>query len=169
MFISVRTSEPSSCQQMLKTFYAMRWMSHSVLSVDTLQSYFQDLVIATTVGRNLVTEKYARMDNLIPPLQENEAIDDIIRMEKEWMQRLHEKYPLIVQCDGKFSNYAAGELETYSKATLTLYKRDVALAYDQKINLVEQRYLNLYKSMGFKDLDEVELMARKRGATKSGK
>lgn len=167
MFVAVRTLEPASCQQMLKTFYAMRRMSHSVLSVDTLQSYFQDLVVATAIGRNLVTEKYARMDNLIPHLQINEAIDDIIRMENEWMKSLHEKYPLTVRFDENFSKYEEGELETYSKRTLTLYQRDMAHAYNQSINLVEQRYLNLYQGMGFKNLEEVEVIARKRGATES--
>ena len=164
MFVTVPALEPAECQYMLKTFYAMRRMSHSVLSMDTLKSYFQDLVIAAAVGRNMVTEKYARMDNLIPHLQQNEAIDDIISMEKEWMQSLHEKYPLTVRFDENFANYAAGELETYSKHTLTLYQRDIALAYHHGINLVEQRYLTLYQSIGFKNLEEVEATAKKRGA-----
>jgi len=40
-------------------------------SKEMLESYFDDLVIAQKKGRNLVTEKYARMDNLIPPNFEN--------------------------------------------------------------------------------------------------
>jgi hypothetical protein len=167
MFVAVRSVEPAECQHMLKTFYVMRHMSHSVLSIDTLKSYFQDLVIAGAVGRNMITEKYARMDNLIPHLQRNEAIDDIISMETEWMQSLHEKYPLTVRFDENFANYAAGELETYSKHTLTLYQRDIALAYHHGINLVEQRYLILYQGMGFENLEAVEAIAKKRGVIKS--
>ena len=30
MFIAVKASEPADCQEMLKTFYLMREMSHSV-------------------------------------------------------------------------------------------------------------------------------------------
>ena len=166
MFVAVRSEEPAECQHMLKTFYVMRHMSHSVLSMDTLKSYFQDLVIAAAVGRNMITEKYARMDNLIPHLQRNEAIDDIISMETEWMQSLHKKYPLTVRFDENFANYAAGELETYSKHTLTLYQRDIALAYHHGINLVEQRYLILYQGMGFENLEAVEAIAKKRGVIK---
>ena len=36
MFIAVKASEPADCQEMLKTFYLMREMSHSVLAADTL-------------------------------------------------------------------------------------------------------------------------------------
>mgnify|MGYP000110854809 CR=1 FL=1 len=38
MFIAVKASEPADCQEMLKTFYLMREMSHSVLAADTLTS-----------------------------------------------------------------------------------------------------------------------------------
>ena len=41
MFIAVKASEPADCQEMLKTFYLMREMSHSVLAADTLTSYLQ--------------------------------------------------------------------------------------------------------------------------------
>jgi len=168
MFVAVRPLEPAACQHMFKTFYTMRHMSHSVLSMDTLKSYFQDLIIAVATGRNMVTEKYARMDNLIPHLQQNEAIDDIISMETEWMQSLHEKYPLTVRFDKNFAKYAASELETYSKHTLTLYQRDIAYAYHHGINLVEQRYLILFQGMGFENIEAVEAIAEKRGAIKSG-
>ena len=74
MFIAVKASEPADCQEMLKTFYLMREMSHSVLAADTLTSYLQDLETAAAAGRNLMTEKYARMENLIPSLNENDLI-----------------------------------------------------------------------------------------------
>ena len=32
MFIAVKASEPADCQEMLKTFYLMREMSHSAFS-----------------------------------------------------------------------------------------------------------------------------------------
>lgn len=70
---------------MLKTFYLMREMSHSVLAADTLTSYLQDLETAAAAGRNLMTEKYARMENLIPSLNENELIYKIVDIEREWL------------------------------------------------------------------------------------
>ena len=39
MFIAVKASEPADCQEMLKTFYLMREMSHFVLAAYTLTWY----------------------------------------------------------------------------------------------------------------------------------
>ena len=174
MFIAVKASEPADCQEMLKTFYLMREMSHSVLAADTLTSYLQDLETAAAAGRppgtasrrNLMTEKYARMENLIPSLNENELIYKIVDIEREWLSEVHKKYPLTIAVEGGFTTYAVCELETYSDATLNLYYRDIFLAATQKRNLVEERYQYLYGNLGFKDLEEVEALAQKRAAVK---
>lgn len=166
MFIAVKASEPADCQEMLKTFYLMREMSHSVLAADTLTSYLQDLETAAAAGRNLMTEKYARMENLIPSLNENELIYKIVDIEREWLSEVHKKYPLTIAVEGGFTTYAVCELETYSDATLNLYYRDIFLAATQKRNLVEERYQYLYGNLGFKDLEEVEALTQKRAAVK---
>lgn len=166
MFVAVKASEPADCQEMLKTFHLMREMSHSVLADDTLASYLQDLETAAATGRNLMTEKYARMENLIPALNENELICKIVDIEREWLYEVHQKYPLTVAVDGGFTTYAVCELETYSDETLNLYYRDIFLAVTQKRNLVEERYQYLYCRLGFKDLEEVEILAQKRAAAK---
>ena len=153
MFIAVKASEPADCQEMLKTFYLMREMSHSVET-------------AAAAGRNLMTEKYARMENLIPSLNENELIYKIVDIEREWLSEVHKKYPLTIAVEGGFTTYAVCELETYSDATLNLYYRDIFLAATQKRNLVEERYQYLYGNLGFKDLEEVEALAQKRAAVK---
>ncbi|MFY9398109.1 MAG: DUF4125 family protein [Desulfomonilia bacterium] len=67
MFRKVNARGNAPCQEMPETFRAMRWMAHSVLSEGTLSSYLDDLKTAAEAGRNLMTEKYARMDNFIPP------------------------------------------------------------------------------------------------------
>lgn len=149
MFIAVKASEPADCQEMLKTFYLMREMSHSVLAADTLTSYLQDLETAAAAGRNLMTEKYARMENLIPSLNENELIYKIVDIEREWLSEVNKKYPLTIAVEGGFTTYAVCELETYSDATLNLYYRDIFLAATQKRNLVEERYQYLYGNLGF--------------------
>ena len=56
MFIAVKASEPADCQEMLKTFYLMREMSHSVLAADTLTSYLQDLEKAGGGGGTAAAE-----------------------------------------------------------------------------------------------------------------
>lgn len=168
MFAAVKAVETAACQQMPHTFYAMRKMSHSVLSEDTLQAYLQDLTEAEQVGRNLVIEKYARMDDLIPPLKYNEDLLAIVRRETVWMEALHLQYPHAVNFDENFASYESGELETYSDETLRLYRRDVDNAYANGINLVEQRYLHLYCGLGFTSLAEVEATAKQKGGSTDG-
>lgn len=151
------------CQTQLKTFRSMRNMSFAVLSDETLQSYYEDLKFAVLDGRNLVTEKYARMDKLIPPLNDNSLIEEIVQIEKEWMQDLHAKYPHAVGMSPQFENYERSELETYSDETITSYYRDVATARQMGLNLVEARYNVLYRGMGFTSLEEVEAKAAAQG------
>ena len=160
MFINVKSVEPAACQQLPRTFKAMRSMSHSAWSLETLSSYLQDLQAAVLNGRNLVTEKYARMDNLIPPINSNPLIKSIVELESGWIRELHEKFPLSVKYDGRFEVYALAELETYSDRTLALYERDVQCAQQAGINLAEIRYEHLYLSIGYQSLEEVEQRAQ---------
>ncbi len=160
MFINVKSVEPAACQQMPRTFKAMRSMSHSAWSLETLSSYLHDLQIAAESGRNMITEKYARMDNLIPPINLNPIIKRIVAIEGDWIKELHEKYPLSVKYDGRFEVYALAELETYSDTTLALYYRDVECAQQAGINLAEIRYEHLYMSLGYHSLEEVEQRAQ---------
>lgn len=160
MFVNVNKGmSPVDCQNQLKTFHAMRSMSFGVLSNDTLQSYYEDLRFALQDERNLVMEKYARMDNLIPPLSDNPLIDKIVEIETAWMEELHQKYPHAIGMGPNFANYEHSELETYSDATIGYYHEDVSIAKQMGINLVEERYKLLYKGMGFKSLAEVEAKA----------
>ena len=156
MFEQVRTSEPSLCQEQPETFRAMRGMTHSVLSTKTLQSYFEDLQKAKAEGRNLLTEKYARMDNRIPPLKINPIIDDIVEIEARWMDELSRKYPRTVKRGPGFKIYLSCELETYSDQTLKLYFGDVSRAEKKGRNLTEERYAKLTKQMGYGSIDELE-------------
>lgn len=157
MFVKVNDGhEKVDCQSQLKTFYAMRHMSFAVLSGETLQSYYEDLRFALQEDRNLVMEKYARMDNLIPEINENSLIGKIVEIEVEWMKELNKRYPHAIKISPAFSNYERSELETYSDQTLELYYRDVLTAKKCQINLVEERYKILYKGMGFDSLEAVE-------------
>ena len=156
MFERVRTSEPSLCKDQPETFRAMRGMTHSVLSTKTLQSYLEDLQKAKAEGRNLLTEKYARMDNRIPPLKTNPIIDDIVEIEARWMEELSRKYPHTFKRGPGFKIYLSSELETYSDKTLKLYFGDVSKAEKEGRNLTEERYNKLTKQMGYGSIDELE-------------
>lgn len=160
MFGNVKARERAFCQELPDTFRTMRWMAHSVLSGDTLASYLDDLQQAAYAGRNLMTEKYARMENLIPPLKNDPEIvavlDEITETEQNWMKEFSQHYPGILQGDGSgFAGYFRCELETYSDRTLKLYLSDVTDARDRGINLAEQSYVNLFKRLGYESLDDV--------------
>ena len=157
MFEQIRTSEPSPCKDRPETFRVMREMTHSVLSTETLQSYLGDLQVARTEGRNLLTEKYARMDNKIPPLKTSQLIDDIVKIESHWIKELSQKYPHSFKSvpDG-FELYLSSELETYSDETLKLYSGDVSRAKKERRNLAEERYTGLFQQIGYSSIDEME-------------
>lgn len=161
MFERLRTDEPSLCKDKPEAFKAMRGMTHSVLSVKTLESYLEDLTKAKSEGRNLVAEKYARMDNQIPPLKANPVIDDITKCESRWMRELSQKFPHVFkgQLDD-FENYLSSELETYSDKTLEFYFRDVSKAEEEKRNLAEERYNKLFQQIGYASIAEADEKAK---------
>ncbi len=160
MFERVRTAEPARCQEKPESFKSMRAMTHSVLSDETLQSYLDDLLQANMDGKNLLTLKYARMDDKIPPLKNNTIIGDIVKIEDRWMQELALRYPRVVKGDTGFRVYISSELETYSDKTLELYFRDVSEAEKQGRNLAEERYNWLFERIGYGSLAEASAKAR---------
>ena len=167
MFGNVKAREHASCQELPETFKTMRWMAHSVLSEDTLASYLEDLMQAVRAGRNLMTEKYARMESLIPPLKSRpesiEIIDEIAGIEEAWMKEFSHKYPEIVRGEASgFGTYFRCELETYSDRTLELYLGDVTHARTRGINLAEQSYANLFGKLGYESLDDVVRKTKKQ-------
>jgi len=155
MFQQVRTIEPSLCQERVETFKEMREMTHSVLSTETLESYLNDLRKAESKGRNLLRDKYARMQDLIPPLKTNPVIDKICEFETSWMMKLSVKFPKTFQAGPNFGNYLSCELETYSDRTINLYFRDVLKADYEEKNLGEERYAKLAIDLGYNSLDHM--------------
>ncbi|MFX0070437.1 MAG: DUF4125 family protein [Candidatus Hermodarchaeota archaeon] len=157
MFTRVRSLQPSLCQERPKTFKIMREMTHYVLSENTLKSYLLDLKKALNNNRNLITEKYARMNNQIPPLKDNPIINDIVRIERDWMNDLITQYPLTFKKHStNFKIYLSCELETYSDETLDLYFRDISNAKEQGRNLAQERFLHLFQEIGYNSIEEVE-------------
>ena len=161
MFQRVRTAETSLCQQRPETFKVMREMTHSALSTETLESYLEDLRKAKAEDKNLLTEKYARIENLIPPLKVASAIKDIIenivKTESHWMKEVSTKYPhCFMGQAGNFEVYLRGELETYSDETLRLYFADISRAKKEGRNLAEERYNKLAEKLGYDSINSME-------------
>jgi len=161
MFQRVPTMTPTACQESEGGFRLMRGSAFETWSEATLESYLDDLLTALQENRNLLTEKYARMDDLIPPINLNPLIDDIVKIESEWQGEARRKYPHILGggevCDaGGFEIYLRGELETYSDQTLELYYQDLLQALKAGRNLSEERYGNMSLKLGYSSLEEHE-------------
>ena len=170
MFTAVKSVTSVSCQSSPDKFRAIRASVFAIWTDEMLASYLMQLSVAKLVGRNLLTEKYARMDNLIPPLTDSPYIDKIIVINELWQGELQEMYPgLYKRCcrtmeetgDGQnFSVYLRSELETYGDATLELYYAHVKNACDQKRNLSIEALRSLIEKSGYKDLEHAESCLR---------
>ncbi len=166
MFRSVKGESHASCQDDPDKFRKIRGGIFKVWSPEALESYLSDLKDALGRGRNLLTEKYARMDNRIPPLSNNPLIEEIVKIENMWQEELRQKYPMVfeVMCrradpasDGSnFSIYLKSELETYSDKTIELYyrkvKEDQSSGFNQAVNSLEI----LLKEGGFSNIMHAE-------------
>lgn len=153
MFASVQTSELSSCQENLKTFRVMRWMNHSTHGDEFLDSYFQDLVDAQQEGRNLMTEKYAIIQGLIPS-DVTETMESVIYFETQWLGALKDRYPNLLKRFGGFKPYFEAELQVISEKSLDLYHKEIIDGVKAGRNLVQERYENLYRYLGHNSLEE---------------
>ena len=166
MFLNVPAREPASCQENPGAFRFHRGVSFSVWSEAALESYRDDLIRADAKGRNLLTLKYARMENSIPPLSENPLIDQIVEIEIAWAKELAAKYPNLnsrgrpIDEDGprgtSMKTYLRGELETYSDNTLALYYQNLIQFLERKENLVEKVLLATVANTGYGSLQEAE-------------
>ena len=163
MFLTVQTSGPTTCQEQPLTFKLMRRAGFHVLSIETLESYLQDLEEALDEDRNLVTLKYARIDELIPCLNDNPIIGKIVEIEERWFKELEKKYPATFRnrVDFAAGTYLRSELETYSNRTLELYLKDLTKALYEGINLTAERYTYLFKQIGYNSIDDMEQERKK--------
>jgi hypothetical protein len=168
MFLSVPSAHKSPCQEHPEGFELHRRAQFSCWSIETLESYLRDLERAQENGTNLMTQKYARMDNLIPELNSNPLIDTIVGYQCAWQRSMIRKYPGIMS-GGRplssaedsafmtsFETYLRGELETYSDATLEHLSKDILAKHAQGISMAEELYTCLVKDMGYDSLNEAE-------------
>lgn len=170
----------ASCQDDPKTFEIMRSSQWVTWPEEALASYLEDLKKAFQDGRNLVTEKYARMmqstaplefaqfKDQLPPLSQEmiRLIDDIVTIHLSWEEELMTIYPHLCKRGrpvyaGEDSPYATsietylrGELGTYSQKTLHLYYQHILKEKAEGINGSKCLLENTVKRYGFKSLEE---------------
>ena len=157
MFRSVPTCGPNRCLQNPQAFKLHRKAQFSIFSMQTLKSYQNDIERAHKSKRNLMTYKYARMDNLIPRENDSFMVNKVATIMIEWQLQLEEKYPEIMKRarpvtseksnsdETSFETYLKAELETYSEQTLKLLYQDLSKLKAEGKNGSEEVYRFLVK------------------------
>ena len=178
MFVAVKGTQPASCQSSPEKFRAIRGSIFEMWPEEMLVCYLLHLSAAVAEGRNLLTEKYARMDNLIPPLTSSPHLDRIVEIFERWQRELKERYPVLCRhcCrsmeptgDGRnFSVYLRSELETYGDDTLALYHAHVERSCRQHRNLSIEALESLVRKSGYAGLEHAEACLGRVTATKEG-
>lgn len=168
------------CQDDTQTFRIMRESQSAGWSDEMLESYFDDLKTAEKEGRNLLTEKYARMmkstspaeyariESLLPPLdaQVTDLIDRITVVFLDWERELSQKFPHVLAkgrpifstqdspVSVSLETYLRGELATYSRKTLELYWANVEKQKAAGINGSAITLTHIVKQYGYNSLEE---------------
>ncbi|MGN0131102.1 MAG: DUF4125 family protein [Lachnospiraceae bacterium] len=177
------TGGRASCQNDSDTFFKMRMSQWMVFSMETLQSYMDDLQSAADEGRNLIFEKYGyMMETTYPeefaeikkhlPAVSKEAeqmIDEIAAVHIRWDREVYEKYPHIRENGRVFrtgednvfngsssESYLRGEYKTYSLKTLQMIYDQITAADRKGENLLEKIVENEVKFYGYQSLQEAE-------------
>jgi len=173
MFLTVPTLQKASCQEDPESFRLVRGSQFYIWSEKTIESYLNDIKKAEEKGKNLMTLKYARMDNLIPKLKDIPLVDKIVEIQLEWQKEMFNKYPCMMgrarplsssddtSFATSFETYLRGELETYSEKTLSLYYGDVRAGFKKGENMMEKMYIYMVKQLGYHSLDDAETTAKR--------
>jgi len=195
MFHKVESMDgPVSCQQDRKTFETMR--SSQILSwnQDIAESYLEDLSHAREKGRNLMTEKYARMMEYtspcdfrriapsLPALEKDAAplIERLSRLSVRFMEELVDKYPHVAaqgrplysaddsRYTTSFETYNRGELATYSAKTLQLLEDQYLKMAAEGDNPAEVVLRHTVAQYGYASLERAEAAQKARIEKGSG-
>ena len=166
MFQRVKSAEPAACQTQPDTFRDIRRSIYATWTEEMLKAYLEDLKLARKSGRNLLTEKYARMDGIIPTINLNPLIELIVTIEEKWQKELQGRYPAVynqvcrnigsTQDGSNFEVYLRSELETYGDRTIELYLEHVRHAWRKGENLAVKSLQQLVRKGGYRDLDHAE-------------
>lgn len=173
----------AECQDQYGTFSIMRTAQAEVWSEELRQSYLCYLEQAKAEGRNLMTEKYARimkythpdeyelLKDQLPPVtpRMDELVERITRRFQEWTAQTNAKYRALSMLgrpatDGGASmissvstaSYMKGELYTYGEEALELYDALVEQAIRDGRNLQEEILLSTVKQYGYSSIEEAD-------------
>jgi len=170
------------CQDDFETFNIMRKSQYMTWTDTLLENWLDDLLKAENTGRNLISEKYARMMEYTAPEEyaeisgqlpeitsgQRDIINQIAEIQVGWMDEFSEKYPRLAEnarsihssddnCENtSYETYLKGELSTYSPCTLKSYGHFIVDLYKSGKNLAELTMQNTVILYGYKNLDDAE-------------
>ncbi|BCS95342.1 hypothetical protein DSLASN_09740 [Desulfoluna limicola] len=157
-----------TCRDFPEEFKLHRTAKLMAWSEKTLISYLDDINEAQNIRRNLMTYKYARMDNLIPSENNSPYIDKISKIQLQWQREFIEKYPRIMSGGralsggepgtdwASFETYMRCELESYSEKTLQSLFQDIESLRVSGKSMSEEIYKVVVQQKGYKSLEEAE-------------
>lgn len=172
----------ASCQNYYRTFAIMRSSQYRCWNEMMLASYYEDLKQAKAAGRNLLSEKYARMmasthpdeyqkiKEQLPEITADtwEKIEKITQANVEWKREMESKYPKLAghgrpltsaedtPWATSFETYMRGETATYSARTIELYAEYVEQCQREGINLAERNLEEMTEQYGYQSLEQAE-------------
>ena len=173
----------ANCQGNWPTFHIMRMSQFLAWPLDLQESYKQDLECANQIGRNLITEKYARMmESTAPEIFERtikpyikpileprkSAQEQIILTQVKWASDFRNRYPHLGLAmrvlktsedtaeNTSFETYLRGELSTYSDDTFAKYQRFVDNLRAKNLNLTQMIITNTVRMYNYDSLDSAE-------------
>lgn len=173
---------PASCQMRPDTFKIMRKSQAATWPDELLASYLEDLKAAKREGRNIMTEKYARMMEStfpeeyrklaasLPPVGKEtlQKIEAIVAINVEWKAELFDRYPRLSgrgrplrtaedsTGETSFETYLRGELKTYSAHTITLLHDLTVRQQQDGVNGAALNLLNQVQQYGYATLEQAE-------------
>ena len=172
----------ADCQDDWDTFSKMRKSQYLTWSIEMLESFLADMKEAAANSWNLITEKYARMEestapekyaqiaDKLPPRddQTKAIVEEIVKIQVGFMEEFAEDYPKVAGTARKihtyedtpyetsYETYLRGELLTYSPQTLRLYGDYVVEHVRNEKNLAAEIMTNTAMLYGYKSLEDLE-------------
>lgn len=173
----------ANCQEDWQTFHIMRMSQFLTWPLDLQESYKKDLERADSNGRNLITEKYARMMEstapeifertikpYIKPISEPRKSEQekIILTQVKWADDFRNRYTHLglamrvlktsedTEENTSFETYLRGELSTYSAETFAKYKAFIEDLTAKNLNLTQMIITNTVHMYGYDSLEAAD-------------
>ncbi|MFU0560770.1 DUF4125 family protein [Gardnerella vaginalis] len=173
----------ANCQEDWQTFHIMRMSQFLTWPLDLQESYKKDLERADSNGRNLITEKYARMmESTAPEIFEHtikpyikpileprkSEQEKIILTQVKWADDFRNRYTHLglamrvlktsedTEENTSFETYLRGELSTYSAETFAKYKAFIEDLTAKNLNLTQMIITNTVHMYGYDSLESAE-------------